>query len=381
MTEERQGWDMQYKKFGNTGIQISKLGFGAMRLPYKDGKVDMEESVRMFHAALDGGVNYIDSAPFYCDGDSEIAVGEALKCYKGKKPYISTKYPTENAAKPDDLERNLENSLKKMQADAIDFYHFWGINWEGYQNAVVKNNLLDRMRRLKEEGLIRHISFSFHDSPDKMIEIIKHGEGIFETVLCQYNLLDRANEDAIAYAAAQNMGVVIMGPVAGGRLGAPSEDIRNMIDGTSSTAELALRFVMSNENVSCALSGMSTMEQVKENLKIASDSSPLTAEEVGTIHKVLEEKKQLAQLYCTGCNYCVPCPKGVNIPKNFELMNIHKIYGLTEYAKKEYTLFGTDQWHSGKAANECVDCGVCETKCPQHLEIRKQLKETAAALC
>jgi len=264
--------------------------------------------------------------------------------------------------------------------DYIDFYHMWGINWDTYVNKIdVKNGPLQAAFKAREEGLIKHISFSFHDKPENMIKIIDTGN--FETVLCQYNLLDRSNEEAIAYAKEKGLGVVVMGPVGGGRLGSPSEVIRNLLPGkVSSSPEVALRFVLSNPGVSCALSGMSTIEMVEENARIASNESPLSEAEVAAIKASMEENRRMAELYCTGCNYCMPCPQEVNIPLNFQLMNYHRVYGLTEHAREQYKKIGTVDWMKGKKAEECVECGLCEEKCPQKLKIREQLKETAKAL-
>lgn len=373
---------MQYREFGKTGVKISTLGFGAMRLPQKkvDGKnvFDVEESIRIIHRAFELGVNYIDTAPYYCEGESEIIVGKALKGWRDKV-YLSTKNPIEDDSGAHYRER-LEKSLKKLDVDYIDFYHMWGINWEAYEkNILAKDGPLAAAIKAKEEGLIKHISFSFHDKPENMIRLIDTGN--FETVLCQYNLLDRSNEEAIAHAGKKGLGVVIMGPVGGGRLGAQSDVIRKLMpEGVKSSADLALRFVISNPNVTCALSGMGSMEMVEENVRVASNESQLNEKEVEAINAAMEQNKKLAELYCTGCKYCMPCPQGVNIPLNFELMNYHRVYGLTDYAKNQYGQIGTNQWMEGKKAEECIECGVCEEKCPQKLEIRKQLQETAKAL-
>jgi uncharacterized protein len=373
---------MQYRDFGKTGLKISTLGFGAMRLPFKvvEGKnvYDEDESIKIMHRAFELGVNYIDSAPYYCDGESEILVGKALKGWRDKV-YVSTKNPIEDAS-GDHFRERLEKSLKKLDTDYIDFYHMWGISWEAYENTIaVKDGPLEAALRAKEEGLIKHLSFSFHDKPENMIKIVD--TGYFETVLCQYNLLDRSNEAAISHAAQKGLGVVIMGPVAGGRLGAPSETIQKLLPGkVKSSAEVALRFVLTNNDVSCALSGMGSMAMVEENVQVASNASQLSKDEMEAINVSMEENKKMAELYCTGCNYCMPCPQEVNIPLNFQLMNYHKVYKITDYAKDEYSKIGNTQGHKGKKAEECIECGLCEEKCPQKLEIRRQLSETAAAL-
>ena len=373
---------MQYRNLGKTGVSISTLGFGAMRLPTKkiNGKdvVDVEEGIKTIHRAFELGVNYIDSAPYYCDGESEVVVGNALKGWRDKV-FISTKNPVEDDSGEHYRER-LEKSLRKMDVEAIDFYHMWGIDWEAYEKKIsVKEGPLKAALKAKEEGLIKHISFSFHGNPADMLKIID--TGYFETVLCQYNLLDRSNEKAIEYAAKKGLGVIVMGPVGGGRLGAPSEVIRKLISTeVKSNAEAALRFVLSNPYITCALSGMGNVRMVEENALVASNDSKLSEKEIITINSSMEENNKLAELYCTGCNYCMPCPEEINIPLNFRLMNYHKVYGITDYAREEYEKIGTNEWMKGKKAEACIECGLCEDKCPQKLKIREQLKETAKAL-
>jgi uncharacterized protein len=373
---------MQYREFGNTGVKISTLGFGAMRFPSKNlnGKdvFDVEESIKIMHRANELGVNYFDTAPYYCDSQSEEIVGKAIKNFRNKI-YLSTKNPIEDAS-GDHYRERLEKSLKKLDVDYIDFYHMWGINWKDFEETIsAKNGPLSAAIRAKEEGLIRHISFSFHDRPENMIKLID--TGYFETVLCQYNLLDRSNEAGIAHAKEKGLGVVIMGPVGGGRLGAPSQIIRNLLPGKiNSSAEIALRFVMTNTNVTCALSGMGSLEMVEENARVASNVSSLSPKELETVKASMDQNKKLAELYCTGCNYCMPCPNEVNIPLNFQIMNYHRVYELTEYAKDEYKKIGTVDWLKGKNAEACIECGICEEKCPQKIQIRSQLKETAEVL-
>jgi predicted aldo/keto reductase-like oxidoreductase len=373
---------MIYKTFGRTGLQVSALGFGAMRLPMieKNGKkfVDEDRAIPLIQRALDLGVNYVDTAPYYCDSQSEAVVGKAIKGRRDSL-YLSTKNPIEDASGANWRTR-LENSLKKMDVDSIDFYHMWGINLNTFETKVdVPGGPMEAALRAKEEGLIKHISFSFHDDAANMFKIID--SGYFETVLCQYNLLDQSNAAGIEHAHRKGMGVVIMGPVGGGRLGAPSDAIRGMLQGkVKSTAEMALRFVLANPAVTIALSGMSTIEMVEENAAVASIPGPLTEEELALVAEMLEENKRLADLYCTGCNYCMPCPMGVNIPRIFQLMNYSRVYGLHDYAKQEYAALSTGDGKNGKNVDACVECGTCEEKCPQDIKIIRQLRECAEAL-
>ncbi|MDR0306897.1 MAG: aldo/keto reductase [Chitinispirillales bacterium] len=380
---------MVYKTFGKTGLKLSVLGFGAMRLPMteKDGKpiVDYEKAVPLMRRAFELGVNYIDTAPYYCESDSEVAVGKALKGWRDKV-YLSTKNPIEDASGAN-FRKRLENSLKKLDTDYIDFYHMWGINLESFRSSIdVKNGPVEAARKAIDEGLIKHLSFSFHDKPENMIPIID--SGYFSSVLCQYNLLDRSNEENMAYANEKGLGVVVMGPVGGGSLGAPSEVIRNMIKKeVKSTAEMALRFVLSNSHTNMALSGMEDLRMLEENVKVAAVEGVLTSDEYGQVNAILAEKKRLSELYCTGCRYCMPCPAGLNIPHIFKLMNNHKVYELTAHSKREYKALFTpvEERHvwakpNGVSADKCVECGQCEEKCPQKLSIMKQLKETHTVL-
>jgi len=367
---------MQYRDFGKTGLKISALGFGSMRLPEKDGHVEVDKAVEIIHRAFELGVNYIDSAYFYNHHESEVIVGKALKGWRDKV-IVSTKNP-DSSAPADKWRAILDEQMKKLDVDRIDVYHFHGINWWSFENEMTRpNGCLKAARKAQDEGLFTHLSFSFHDTPENLVKLVDTGE--FTSVTCQYNLLDRANEPGIARAHEQGMGVVIMGPVGGGRLGAPTPGIRDLLpEGSASSAEIALRFVLSNPSVSCAISGMESIQMVEENCATASRGEPLSEEERAQIFAALEEKKKLADLYCTGCGYCMPCPHGVDIPGNFQLMNTYRLYGLLEHAQQEYR--EEDLARNEAQAAYCQECGECEPKCPQKISIMAQLKETDAAL-
>ncbi|MCL2189553.1 MAG: aldo/keto reductase [Defluviitaleaceae bacterium] len=375
---------MQYKEFGKTGVTLSALGFGAMRLPMmQEGEkkvVNEALAIPLIRRAIDLGVNYIDSAPYYCEKQSEIAVGKALKDGYRNKVYITTKNPIENDSASDWTGR-LEHSLKQMDVDYIDFYHFWGINLKGFKHwETLTDGPLQAAQRALDAGLIKHLVFSYHDKPENLRYIVDSGR--FEACLIQYNLLDRSNEENIAYMHEKGMGVVVMGPVAGGRLGAPSDVIAKLLpEKPASTAEMAMRFVHANPNVHVALSGMENIQMLEENVKIASKTGHLTPDELAQVKKMMEENKKLAELYCTSCDYCKPCPQEINIPHIFGMMNTHKVYGLTEHAKKAYAeMQAGTAWVKSADVTKCVECGICEEKCPQKLPVVKQLKETHDAL-
>lgn len=372
---------MRYKKFGNTGIDISVLGFGCMRLPMKrigtKDYVDEDKSIEMLRRAYDLGVNYFDTAYFYCDGQSENILGKALNGIRDRV-YVSTKSPGHLVKKPGDYRRILEEQLKKLNMNSIDFYHFHGIGYENFYQTDTASGWLKDAQRAKEEGLIRHISFSFHDKPESMIKLVD--TGLFESSLCQYNAIDKSNAAALTHAKAKGLGTVVMGPLGGGRVsGMPREMADKLGIEVKSSAELALRFVLANPDIDCALSGMGSLQMVEENIATASNSAPLSENEIVAINAMMAENEKLANLYCTGCEYCMPCPAGVNIPHIFKAMNYYRVYNTTEYAKGEYAGIG-NQWIPGKNALACTECGACEKKCPQKLKIREQLKESHSVL-
>ena len=252
---------MLYRTFGNTGEKISALGFGCMRFPeYKPDEqnfVDQEKVDEMIAYAYENGVNYFDTAPYYCNSNSEAALGHAVKSFRDKI-LLSTKCPINGGMGPDGYREHLERSLTRLGTDHIDFYHFWSLGKGSFDSVVVGEGLLEAAAKAKEEGLIRHISFSFHDSPEVIRHIIDTAEahGVpMESMLCQYNLLDRSNEEMMKYANEKGLGTVAMGPVGGGRLAAPT-DLYAKLTGKASIAtyELAFRFCLGNPSLNCALS-------------------------------------------------------------------------------------------------------------------------------
>lgn len=375
---------MNYRKFGNTGEQISALGFGCMRFPEyeKDGKmyVDTDKVDVMLKEAYDRGVNYFDTAPYYCNSNSEAALGHGVKEFRDKI-LLSSKFPTEVAKKPGDYRRQLETSLERMGTDHIDFYHFWGINKDKYDNIILAQNLLEDARKAKEEGLIRHISFSFHDDPSVIKYIIDTSEahGVpMESMLCQYNLLDRSNEEMLGYAQSKGLGTVAMGPVGGGRLAAPV-GLSEKIAGSANipTYELAFKFVLGNPNLNCALSGMQTVEMVQQNTALASSDTTFSGEEAQKLGNAVEDLKKFSELYCTGCRYCQPCPAGIEIPAIFNMYTHYNVYGLKDHAHKMFKNYVDE---GRKLSDACKNCGYCEKKCPQHLKIREHLKKVEEIL-
>ena len=381
---------MRYVDFGKTGVSLSRLGMGCMHFPFreKDGKniYDMEKSTALIHRAIEVGVNYLDTAPYYCDGMSEEIVGKALKGRR-EKVYVSTKCPIDNDS-GDEYDRWLERSLKKLDTSYIDFYHFWAISLDKFCNRVMEpDGPFERAKKAKSQGLIKHISFSFHDSlarekeGDNLMEILKRGEGLLESLLCQYNIMDRNKGPGLELAHKMEIGTAVMGPLGGGRLASPGKAILDLLPARiHNSAELALRFVMSNEAVNVVLSGIANTEELEENARVTDNASGLSQDELNRIEMMMKENERLAGLYCTGCNYCMPCPAGLNIPEIFKIMNYHRVYGITDYAKKAYAEIGKNIDRNYANASACTGCGECEEKCPQKLPVREQLEETRKIL-
>jgi len=370
---------MKYRDYGETG-RISALGFGCMRLPEfeKNGTwyIDEEKAIPMLRRAAELGINYFDTGYFYCHHNSEATVGRALKPIRDQV-LISTKCPMgDDFAKVGHFRGWLEKSLKQLDTDYVDYYHFWGINKPTFDDKIVKFDMLKEAQRLKDEGLIRHVSFSFHGDPGDIQYIVDRAE-IMETMLVQYNLLDRSNEEMIAYAAGKGLGIAAMGPVGGGRLSAPTELYSRMTGKDSMpTYELALKYVLGNPNISCALSGMQNEEMLLKNVAVADEEIALSGEEWQQIGDSLERLRRFSDLYCTGCAYCQPCPAGIDIPKLFSAYTYHNVYELHNHAKEMFAKY----LKKSATAADCADCGFCESKCPQKLEVRKELQRVESVL-
>lgn len=370
---------MQFRMLGNTGLRVSQLGFGAMRLPMigegAAARVNRELAVPMIRRAFESGVNYIDTAIGYCNQDSQRAVGEALKGWR-ERVILSTKnhyYGTEERV----WWKHLEDSLERLQVSCIDVYNHHGVNAKSYAEFIAPH-MATWMRKAQAQGLIRHIACSFHDNNAALEALVDTGYP--EIITLQYNLLDRQLEAGMARAHQRGIGIVAMGPVAGGRLGLESEVLQALVPGVSRVPDLALRFVLSNPHASIALSGMSTLAQVEENLATCHDAVVLSVADRERLDEHLARLKTMADLYCSGCDYCLPCPKDVRISQIFRLYNQARVYGLWPVSREAYAQIGANQWNKGAKADACAGCGVCEGKCPQKLPIRLQLQEAHAAL-
>ena len=369
---------MEYRDFGKTGIKVSKLGFGAMRFPETEKKgqwyIDEDRAIALMQKGFKDGINYVDTAYPYCHERSEVLVGKAVNDWDGRV-YTSSKSPLWKLEKTSDYRMYLEKSLERLNRDQIDFYHFHSLNDHFYEEKIIKFNLIEEAQKAKDEGIIKFISFSFHDNPEILKRFINLD--VFDSVLCQYNFLDRTNEEAIAYAVSKGVGVAVMGPVAGGRLLDLKTDNTNSIRGRD-LVDMAFRFVFSNKNVSVALSGMENIKMLKENIETAEGPEELSRKEKEFI-KIIHENKEIKEMIpCNDCGYCIDCPNGIPISRIFKIYNYNLLTKIKGNARWQYDLIGN--YDDRSKADECSECGQCEEKCPQNIEIIDMLKKAHKTL-
>lgn len=366
---------MELRKMEKLGIETSLLGFGCMRFPTNaEGKIDRELAQQMLDKAIAAGVNYIDTAYPYHNGESELFVGEALKKYDRASYYLATKLPVWFVKSVEDVDRLFNEQLQKLQTDYVDFYllHAMGLaRWK----EMVELGVVERLEELKAEGKIRYLGFSFHDSYEAFEEMLCARDWDFCQIQLNYmDTNEQAGMKGYKLAEERNIPLVIMEPIKGGMLANFGPDIKKKfaeLDPEASVASFALRWVGSLPNIKVVLSGMSTMEQVEDNLKTFVDFKPLSEEEAKGIDEIVTIINSRVQNGCTGCSYCMPCPAGVNIPKNFRVWNTYHMYQSYDAVRWNWE---TEMKDCEKAKN-CVECGMCEAACPQALNIREDLKK------
>jgi predicted aldo/keto reductase-like oxidoreductase len=365
---------MQYRQFGKSDVQVSALGFGIMRLPTlpKSKEIDEPEAIRMIRAAIDAGVNYLDTAYSYHHNKSEALVGKVLKHGYRQKTYVATKMPSWLIKKASDLDRYFEEQLARLQVSKIDFYLLHTLDaryWETYKKIKV----FDWIDTQKAKGKIGAIGFSFHDDYPVFEKILREYDA-WDFCQIQYNYIDvdfQAGERGLKLAADKGLGVVIMEPLRGGGLARNPmppgvQAAFNLSPRDWLPAEWALQWLWNQPQVSLVLSGMSTMQQVQQNLASADRSGVGTLEYADQviIASVRSALQSLAPVPCTACAYCLPCPSNVDIPRIFSIFNEAVMF---DDQPSGHWLYGGI--NKDNRASNCVACGQCESVCPQHISI------------
>ena len=365
---------MKYRQFGKLDFQVSALGFGCMRLPTVDGdtsKIDEPVATRMVRHAIDQGVNYIDTGYPYHGGNSETFVGNVLQGGYRDKVRLATKMPTWMVEKRDDFDRFLNEQLKMLQTEQIDFYLLHGLKWDRWPK-MQKLKALEWAEKAKADGRIAHLGFSFHDKVDLFKEIVDAYED-WAMCLVQHNYMNeqsQAGTEGVQYAAAKGLGVVIMEPLLGGGLVNPPPPVEEIFDRAPrkrSPADWALQWLWNKPQISAVLSGMSSMEQVKENIASAeaSGSGSLTDQELAVVAEARDAYTELRPVSCTKCGYCMPCPNVVDIPINFEIYNSGMLFNNKRSSQFSYFRRIPEDTRAGS----CVQCMECEEHCPQEIKI------------
>jgi predicted aldo/keto reductase-like oxidoreductase len=373
---------MRYRTFPKiSGLPISVLGFGCMRLPVLDsdpGRIDEARATRLLREAIYRGVNYVDTAYPYHDGRSEPFVGRALKDGYRERVQLATKCPTFFVKAEADWERFLDEQLRRLDTDSVDFYLLHALNTERWE-TVKRLAGLRALDRARSDGRIGHAGFSFHGSPDNFAEVLAAYD--WEFCQIQFNLMDvdfQAGLAGLRLAASRGVGVIAMEPLRGGMLAAnppgPVQSIWARGGRTWSPAEWAWRWVWHHAEVVTALSGMNTEEQLAENLAVADVAAPGGLSESDLALAAVVRRYYLGRMKvpCTTCGYCLPCPNGVLIPDVFAMVNTAAMFDSREATSGAYKAILVAR---GIAADACIECGECEPKCPQAIAIPDVLKE------
>ena len=373
---------MLYRKMKKAAPDLSILGFGCMRFPLKEsGQIDEEKATGMIRYAIDHGVNYIDTAYPYHNGESEPVVGRALAGGYREKVHLATKLPSWLIKSREEMDKYLDEQLARLRTDSIDFYLLHGLTqpfWENLSALGVTDFLDDAIA----DERIRYAGFSFHDSTKVFKDIVKSYDWTFAQI--QYNFMDehyQAGTKGLKYAAKKGLGIVVMEPIRGGLLAKELKgisEIWNKADVQRTPAEWALRWVWNHPEVTVVLSGMSAPEQVRQNVDVTKSGLPnsLTKAELTLFKNVKEELEKRIIIPCTGCKYCTPCPHGVSVPECFEYYNRGHMYEDEEETRRIYFAFlGGFMSGTPSYASLCEECGECEEKCPQSLPIRDNLKK------
>lgn len=370
---------MQMMKFPGTDITASRLGLGCMRFPVdEENRVNRSEAVRLIRKAIDGGITYIDTAYGYHNGESESVVGEALRDGYRERVTLVTKLPVWKVEKPEDMERILDEQLARLQTDHVDFYLLHALSRDSY-TRVREMGAREFLTRMVEKGKIRYPGFSFHDDAEAFKTIAMDYD--WKLIQVQMNFLDEFAQATLAgvkeYAEARGIGAVVMEPLRGGSLArnVPDEILKiyESAQTSRSAVEWAFRWLYDQSAFITILSGMSDEAQLQDNLRIFDEAKVgvMTQTEKEMMCEARKAYEKRIRVGCTGCEYCMPCPQGVKIPKIFRSVDQAAMFNTLKDYQKQYASIV----EKGEGADRCVRCGLCERQCPQHIHIRDMLAD------
>jgi len=356
---------MRYRPFGKTGWQVSALSFGCIRL----GE-DQDLNTALILRAVDVGVNYFESTRYYIGGTCQHKTAPGLA---GRTAGIIVS--GKERITPDQtaylFRQEIERQLNILGLTHFKFFQVGWFRWENMPHLLKRGGVLDAIRQAKDEGLLQCVGFTGHDTPENFIKCIE--TGLFDSITVPYNLINRSYEPTIKRAGQLGVGVVAMCPVAGGVLACESSRLREALQMDLPTTEMALRFVLSNPDVSTACSGMNTLEQLEENVRTVRNFDPAAQGDFAAMCEGLDRlRAELGDKFCTGCRYCMPCPEGVDIPRHMDLYRQWKAFGLEEAARR-----GVARIPEEKSLVRCTQCGACVTACPNDLPVPDMLAELA----
>ena len=376
---------MKFRKNTKNNEMLSILGFGCMRLPKKGNSIDEEESEKMIVSAIDRGVNYFDTAYLYSNGKSEIVLGKVLAKGYRDKVKIATKMPPFLAKKTSDFDKIFSTQLERLQTDHIDYYLIHMLMDIDTWNRLKSIGILEWIAEKKKSGKIINLGFSFHGTKNEFIQLIDAYDWDFTQI--QYNFIDENNQagkSGLQYAAAKGIPVIVMEPLRGGKIvfGLPKEidELWENLTPNRNVVDWALRWVWNHPEVNVVLSGMSTQEQVDDNIRIASDAeaNSLSPTELAVFDKAREIIREKTKVNCTACGYCMPCPHGVDIPACFAAYNDKYLNHKGFISKFSYIQNTGAMTRHPAYASMCKSCKLCESHCPQSIKISERMKDVAA---
>ncbi|MDD1724917.1 MAG: aldo/keto reductase [Methanospirillum sp.] len=377
---------MQYRRVPKTGDRLSALGFGAMRLPMKRGRIDEEKATLLLREAIDSGINYVDTAFTYHGGESEKFLGLALRDGYREKVRLADKLPPWNVEIREDMDKILDIQLKRLATDHIDYYLLHSLNGPTWRR-LSGLGVIEFLESARNAGKIRNIGFSFHGDRRSFREIVDAYDWTFCQI--QYNFLDEENQagtEGLQYAASKQIAVMVMEPLRGGVLaGKLPEEVVSLYESAEkrlSAAGWGLSWVWNHPEVTVVLSGMNDTKHLAENLATCETALPgtLDEKEQEMMQKVQAVFRRLMKIGCTGCSYCMPCPSGVNIPQCFYFYNQYYMTGDRLITRGFYAMQLMGGMGEPANASLCRNCGKCEVICPQHIPIPDELKKVSSKL-